>query len=284
MSWSHCNLQRTVRGFAPAKVNLTLHVTGRRPDGYHLLDSLVAFADVGDRLTSSLASDLWLDVEGPFAEGVPTDARNLVWQAAELVDHTKGARIRLEKHLPHAAGIGGGSSDAAAALRMLTRLWDEKMPRDPAILGADVPVCLLRKAARMRGIGEDVAPVTLPPLPAVLVNPGVAVPTAQVFAALDTPFRSQMPASLPEFLNAHAAADWIAAQRNDLEAPARSLAPEIDTALDALISAPACLMARMSGSGATCFGLFADRATAEGAAHWIRDRHPKWWVMPTVLT
>ncbi|MGR3493147.1 MAG: 4-(cytidine 5'-diphospho)-2-C-methyl-D-erythritol kinase [Shimia sp.] len=277
-------MQRTVRGFAPAKINLTLHVVGRRPDGYHLLDSLVAFADIGDRLMASIASGLWLDVEGPFAEGVPTDARNLVWQAAELVDRTKGARIRLEKMLPHAAGIGGGSSDAAATIKMLTRLWNERPPRDPSIIGADVPVCLHRKAARMRGVGEEVSPVTLPPLPAVLVNPGVSVSTPDVFRALATPFNSQMPAQLPQFLNAHAAADWIAAQRNDLEAPARTLAPEIETVLDALALAPSCLMARMSGSGATCFGLFADRATAEGAAQWIAERHPGWWVEPTTLT
>ncbi|UYV38437.1 4-(cytidine 5'-diphospho)-2-C-methyl-D-erythritol kinase [Rhodobacteraceae bacterium D3-12] len=269
------------RGFAPAKVNLSLHVTGQRDDGLHLLDSLVAFADVGDHLTISPATASTLCVDGPMAAGVPQDARNLVLKAAAWMGET--AAFTLEKHLPAAAGIGGGSSDAAAALRLLADLTGRPIPHGSEALGADVPVCLAPKATRMRGIGEALAPVALPPLPAVLVNPGVEVPTGAVFSALPTKENPPMPADLPRLSNPVQAADWLASQRNDLEAPAIAFAPVIGTLLDVLKAQPKLCLARMSGSGATCFGLFETQSAAENAANKIRAAFPAWWVVATKL-
>ena len=275
---------------APAKVNLALHVTGRRADGYHLLDSIVAFADVGDRLRFEAAGDLSLSVTGPFAAGVPTDGANLILKAAALMKAGgQGARIALEKHLPHGGGIGGGSSDAAATLRALSRLWQVPLP-DPSqvlALGADLPVCLAAPGPqRMRGIGEDLAP--LPPLPEVfltLVNPGVAVPTGQVFARLaegagtDNPCLVAPPPA-PDF---DAFTGWLAAQRNDLEGPAAIIAPVIAEALAALRAVPDCRLARMSGSGSTVFGLFDSARRAERAAANVAAARPGWWVRATRL-
>ncbi len=178
-----------IEAFAPAKVNLALHVTGRRSDGYHLLDSVVVFADVGDQLRIDAAEELSLSVTGPFADGVPTDASNLVLRAAALMAPSgQGARIALEKHLPHAGGIGGGSSDAAATIKSLARLWEAVLPDAASVLklGADVPVCLKAPAPqRMQGIGEELTPLpVLPECCVVLVNPGISVPTAQVFSRL----------------------------------------------------------------------------------------------------
>ncbi len=252
-------------GFAPAKLNLTLHVTGQRADGYHLLDSLVVFADVGDRLTYASGAELRLSVTGAFAEGVPTDARNLVWQAAELCGWT--GHISLEKNLPHGAGIGGGSSDAAAVLRDLGGPLSRA-----AELGADVPVCLSFVPQRMRGIGEvlDAAPA-VPALDLVLVNPGVHVPTPEVFTALQQKENAPMEQIFPggDFPG------WLAAQRNDLQAPAVACAPQITEALAALNDAQ---LVRMSGSGATCFGIYGDVASARAAADQIAKAHPNWWV------
>ncbi len=267
-----------VREFAPAKINLTLHVTGRRGDGLHLLDSLVVFADIGDRVTVTPAPEVRLAVSGPMAAGVPVDGRNLAARAADLMGLS--AAIDLEKQLPAAAGIGGGSSDAAATIRALRRCFDVAAP-NVAGLGADLPVCLLARSARMRGIGEDLTPVAVPPLPAVLVNPGVAVPTPQVFAALQHRDGAPMP-DLPRFGDVVDCAGWLAGQRNDLEAPARALVPEIGEVLAALKQAGA-LLARMSGSGATCFGLFPDRQAAVRAAAGIEQAVPGWWVRSTLL-
>jgi len=274
----------TVEAFAPAKINLTLHVTGQRADGYHLLDSLVIFADAGDRLSFAAAEGLHLNVTGPRAQGVPTDARNLVLKAAALFDGARepgtGAAITLDKHLPAAAGIGGGSSDAAAALRGLARLWDLPLPTGEAVLalGADVPVCIVPRAVRMRGVGEEIAPApAMPELGLVLANPGIEVPTPAVFAALARKDNAPMP-PLPGWADAGTLAQWLAGQRNDLEAPARALAPVIDTVLNALAQGPGCLLARMSGSGATCFGLHATRAEAETAARHLAEAFPDWWV------
>ena len=270
-----------VEGFAPAKVNLALHVTGRRDDGYHLLDSLVVFADVGDRLTAAPDAVLSLAVTGPRAAGVPVDAGNLVLRAAALLGHGRGARIVLEKHLPAAAGIGGGSSDAAAALRMLARLWGVALPDPAAVLtlGADVPVCLHARPARMRGIGESLTPLPdLPPFWMVLVNPGVPVPTGPVFAALARRDNAPLPPSLPRLADAVALANWLGACRNDLEPPARALVPAVGQALAALAGQPGCLLARMSGSGATCFGLFATASGAAAAAAALKAAAPGWWV------
>jgi 4-diphosphocytidyl-2-C-methyl-D-erythritol kinase len=262
------------RIFAPAKINLCLHVTGQRPDGYHLLESLVAFADVGDWVTLEPASAPSLTVTGPRAAGVPEDGTNLCLRAAGGV----GVAITLEKHLPAAAGIGGGSADAAAVLRGLAELG-LSADVDPAKLGADVPVCMLSSAAVMGGVGETVQPVALPPLNAVLVNPGIAVPTAMVFAELIT---KQNPAMqpVPDAADAGTLTHWLGTQRNDLEPPARAGTPEIDAVLAALDDA---ILARMSGSGATCFGIYADAPTASAAAARIRQANAGWWVKATTL-
>ncbi|TCP62760.1 4-diphosphocytidyl-2-C-methyl-D-erythritol kinase [Rhodovulum bhavnagarense] len=271
----------TIRVFAPAKINLTLHVTGQRPDGYHLLDSLVIFADAGDRLTFRPAADLSLTVTGPRAEGVPTDGRNLVLKAAALFEGEQGAAITLDKHLPAAAGIGGGSSDAAAALRGLSALWHQPLPDPDAVLslGADVPVCLHPRAMRMRGVGEDILPGPVLPdrMGILLVNPGVEVSTPAVFKALSRKENPSMPHP-PGWSSAAVMAHWLAEQRNDLEPPARRLAPVIREVLDAIAATEGCLLARMSGSGATCFGLYDSRAEAEAAARIIAPAAPHWWV------
>ncbi|MBW6505149.1 MAG: 4-(cytidine 5'-diphospho)-2-C-methyl-D-erythritol kinase [Rhodobacteraceae bacterium] len=270
---------------APAKVNLTLHVIGQRADGYHLLDSLVVFTALGDRLRFAPAPDLRLDVTGPLAAGVPADHTNLVLRAAKMMG-AGGAAITLEKHLPMAAGVGGGSSDAAATLRGLARLWARALPETPAIarLGADLPVCLAPRPRRMGGIGEDLAEVPqLPPFWMVLVNPGVALATPSVFAALNDKTGRPMPQTLPRCGSASELATFLRIQRNDLEAPAQRLAPVIGTVLAALSGQSGCLLARMSGSGATCFGLFADPLYAAAAARAIGAAERSWWVRDTGL-
>lgn len=267
-------------GFAPAKVNLSLHVTGQRADGYHLLDSLVVFADVGDRLTAEAADALSLQVKGPRAEGVPNGPENLVLRAARLLDPDRGARLVLDKHLPAAAGIGGGSSDAAAALRVLARLWDLPLPaaEATAVLGADVPVCLDARPRRMAGIGDLLSEVPpLPPAWLVLVNPGVAVSTPAVFRALASKDGAPMP-EVPACADAATFAAFLLGLRNDLEPPARTLQPQVSEVLAALGAQTGCLLARMSGSGATCFGLFAAEAPARGAAAALAAAAAGWWV------
>lgn len=288
MPWPPAVAEAAEPGFAPAKVNLALHVTGRRADGYHLLDSLVVFADRGDLVRASPAGDLSLEVEGPFAAGVPVDGRNLVLQAARMLAGRHGtcggARLRLTKALPHAAGIGGGSADAAAALRVLARLWgvDCPGPDDPGVLalGADVPVCLAApRPRRMRGIGEQTAPVPeLPPAALVLVNPRVDVPTPAVFARLERRENPPLQA-IPAGMDYAAFLGWLGAQRNDLGPPAEALAPEVATAMADLRAAPGVDHAVMSGSGATCVGVAADLAAAGRAAGAISRRHPDWWVV-----
>ncbi len=269
-----------VEAQAPAKINLTLHVTGRRPDGYHLLDSLVVFADLGDVLRVAPAESASLRVTGPMAAGVPAGPENLVLRAAALMG--VAAEVELEKHLPAAAGIGGGSSDAAATLRALAELTGRPPPAEVARLGADVPVCLAARPARMRGIGERVDPVSgLPDLAAVLVNPGAAVSTPEVFSRLERRENPPMPEPLPRWETVADLVRWLVTQRNDLEAAARALAPEIGMALAALAAMPGCGLARMSGSGATCFGLFPDRAAAGAAAAALA--RPGWWVRAVTL-
>lgn len=266
--------------FAPAKVNLTLHVTGQRKDGYHLLDSLVVFADVGDRVTVMAADDTSLEVSGPMAAGVPTDGSNLVLKAAALYDQP--VRILLSKYLPSAAGIGGGSADAAATVLALAELTGDTRLPDVSVLGADTRVCLMRQAARMSGIGEVVAPVIgLPPLFAVLANPGVDVPTPAVFKALSHKQNRSMPKRLPQGQKLPAFVKWLADQRNDLQAPAIAQAPVIGDCLAALSALPGARLARMSGSGATCFALFDSRDAARAQAKKLADQHPVWWVTDT---
>jgi 4-diphosphocytidyl-2-C-methyl-D-erythritol kinase len=275
-----------IRVFAPAKINLSLHVIGRRKDGYHLLDSLVVFASVGDEITAKSAPTLTFGIEGAKAGGVPMDESNLVLQAASLFPDPKGAMLLLNKELPASAGIGGGSTDAAATLKALSRLWHTDMPSDSDILklGADVPVCLKGEATRMRGVGGHLTRVPpLPPIFAVLVNPGVAVPTPAVFAALSDPTNTPMPDQFPRFENTVDFAKWLGTQRNDLEVPASMVAPIIPTVLSELWGCDGCLLARMSGSGATCFGLFSSPEGAERAAAMLRVENPDWWVVDTRL-
>ncbi|WP_370541691.1 4-(cytidine 5'-diphospho)-2-C-methyl-D-erythritol kinase [Actibacterium sp. 188UL27-1] len=276
-----------MRAFAPAKINLTLHVTGQRDDGYHLLDSLVAFADIGDQITARAAPGLSLAVDGPFRDGIPIDGGNLVLRAAMTMGDGPGAMLTLDKHLPAAAGVGGGSSDAAATLRALSRLWDKPLPPPDQImaLGADVPVCLNPCVTRMQGIGEVLfdAP-TLPPVWAVLVNPRIEVQTPAVFAALTSKQNAPMPTDLPNWETATDLAAWLDTQRNDLEPPARTIQPVIGDVLAALRLQPGCLTARMSGSGATCFGLFTDEVAAKVAQIGLCANQRQWWAQAAKLS
>jgi 4-diphosphocytidyl-2-C-methyl-D-erythritol kinase len=278
---------------APAKINLFLHVTSRRQDGYHELESLVVFARdaaAADQLRVSPADDLSLEIDGPFAASLAGDADNLVLRAARLLqgEAKRGAKLHLSKTLPVASGIGGGSADAAAALRLLNQHW--QLGHDAAALaklglrlGADLPVCLGGVPSMMRGIGEQLEPVHgLPPAWLVLANPGVALPTAEVFKALNGatgPAQGlpRMPGSAADL------AILLRQRRNDLEAPARFLAPAIDPVLAALKAQSGCLLARLSGSGATCFGLFAESRLAEHAARLMARAYPSWWVAATMI-
>lgn len=266
---------------AYAKVNLCLHVTGQRADGYHLLDSLVVFAGAGDRVTVAPGQGLTLHIEGPEAAGLASDTDNLVLRAARTMGVTDAA-LTLWKALPVASGIGGGSADAAAALRAVSRWQGRPLPSaaDVLALGADVPVCLAGKPARMTGIGDQLA--ALPALPAlwcVLVNPRVPVPTPQVFAALASRQNPPLPDLPPDALASAATfAGWLsAATRNDLVAPALTVAPILARVQSALAATAGCLMARMSGSGGTHFGLFALQEEAKAAAQDLRSAHPDWW-------
>ena len=277
--------------FARAKLNLDLLVTGRTETGYHELDSIVVFADVADRLTFTPAEALGLRLTGPFAAslaaGSADQGDNLVLRAARRLGEAAGrvpsVEITLEKNLPVASGIGGGSADAAATLRGLARFLGLDWPTQALMefgleLGADVPVCVYARPARLRGIGERLDPVRgLPELPLVLVNPGVPVATAAVFRALDLPTEAFRRPVLPAHPSLGRFAVWLAQSRNELEPAARSLAPAIGDVLDRLRSIEDCLVARMSGSGATCFGLFADATKAAVAAATINAVEPGWW-------
>lgn len=278
--------------WAPAKVNLTLRVLGRRADGYHELDSIVAFADSGDQLTLAPGEALALSVSGPTAAAAGEGADNLVLKAAHhLASHVRDltlGRFALEKRLPVAAGLGGGSSDAAAALRLLARVNgiapdDERLYLAAAATGADVPVCLSPRARVMRGIGDKLSPpIALTPMPALLVNPGVAVPTRDVFQKLSagTAIASALHV---ESLDAPRIEEFIGKVGNDLEKPAVALQPVIADVLREVGVLAGCRLARMSGSGATCFGLFATGALAANAANTLRHAHPSWWVVATTL-
>jgi 4-diphosphocytidyl-2-C-methyl-D-erythritol kinase len=281
---------------APAKVNLTLRVLGRRADGYHEIESLVAFAGVGDRLSFAPGGALALTVSGPSAEEAGATADNLVLKAARaLADRlpTVGAgTFDLDKTLPVAAGLGGGSADAAAALRLLARA--NKLAADDPLLfaaaratGADVPVCLDPRTRLMRGIGEVLfGPFKLPPLQGVLVNPGVALATKAVFARWKPPETPLVPADLT-VLTAMSKRDqlvrFLLSQANDLESAAIALAPVVADVLLALSSQRHCELARMSGSGATCFAIFASAADAIKAAEAVHAEYPNWWVRATAL-
>ncbi|MFV0294954.1 MAG: 4-(cytidine 5'-diphospho)-2-C-methyl-D-erythritol kinase [Hyphomicrobiaceae bacterium] len=274
---------------APAKINLSLRVLGRRPDGYHELQSLVAFASIGDRLSHAGNEPFGLDISGPFSSAI-TPAGNLVLKAAEAVaaatPNIKIGRFHLQKNLPVASGIGGGSADAAAALRLLRGAtagtpsntdWQALAAR----LGADVPVCLHGTAAWMCGIGEHITRVpSLPTFWLLLVNPGVAISTADIFRGLGAPALTDIPAPPlpPSVATLTQLSDFMAANHNDLTAPASALNPVITDVLAALARLPGAMHARMSGSGATCFALFASESEAHAAQTSLMARHPQWWI------
>jgi 4-diphosphocytidyl-2-C-methyl-D-erythritol kinase len=284
-----------------AKVNLTLRVVGRRVDGYHELESVVAFADCADRLSLAPGSTLDLTMSGPLAQACGETSDNLVLKAARLlgerVPDMKVGSFTLDKVLPVAAGIGGGSADAAAALRLLAQLnglaLDDKRLLDVALqTGADVPVCLTSRACDMTGVGETLLPLSLPILPCVLVNPRVPVATREVFAALGLR-NGELRVGATDVMQATAwpeqgasVEEWVevlAASSNDLEAPAMRIQPAIGEVITALSATDGAWLARMSGSGATCFAIFENTAEAQRAAQKIQLDRPQWWVHAGVL-
>ena len=288
--------------YGRAKVNLTLQVIGRRVDGYHDLESVVAFADCADRLTLTAGPELSLKTTGPLAEACGETTDNLVLKAARLlaerVPDLKLGAFTLEKVLPVAAGIGGGSADAAAALRLLARLnglpLDDARMREVALAtGADVPVCLASHACDMTGVGETLLPLDLPDLPCVMVNPRVPVATKDVFEALGLR-NGELLVGATDVIRSPAwpkqgasIADWVEVLKrvsNDLEAPAMRSQPAIGEVLSALRSSDRILLARMSGSGATCFALYSNAADAGRAAQKLRTDHPQWWVHAGTLS
>jgi 4-diphosphocytidyl-2-C-methyl-D-erythritol kinase len=282
---------------APAKINLTLHVLGRRSDGYHELESLVAFTGSGDLLSLTPDAKLSLNVSGPTAVSVGADSDNLVLRAARnFAERVEGSRLgafQLVKYLPVAAGIGGGSSDAAAALRLLAKtnglgIEDSRLQAAACATGSDVPVCLAPSARMMRGAGETVGePLDLPPCPAVLINPGVPVETRAVFTRLGLePSERAANATHPKIaqgMECDQLCSVLTKGRNDLEDAACLDAPVIVDALAVLSSARGSRLARMSGSGATCFALFATRRAAVRAASVMRAQHPDWWIKTALL-
>ena len=273
---------------ASAKINLFLHVGERRADGFHPLQSLAVFTDRGDVLSIAAAPELSLTVDGPFAQGLAGEGDNLVLRAARTLGG-QGARLTLTKNLPVASGIGGGSADAAAALRGLNQLWGagkdaSALCEIAAALGSDIPVCVNSTPAFMEGRGEILrAPQSMPRIPMLLVNPGVAVPTKDVFAGLKE--RSGVEMALPRgrFGDTADLLRFLDTTRNDLEAPAVALQPVIADVLAAIRALPGALLARMSGSGATCFGIFADDDACARAGEVLRKSAPGWWIAPTFV-
>ena len=285
---------KTLTVFAPAKVNLYLHVTGRLDNGYHTLDSLIAFADAGDSIDIEPAPDFEFHVRGPYAKlfkpkeiDASPDSSNLAvqaaWSLARAAQKNLNVRITLTKNLPLASGLGGGSADAAAVIWGLCEWWNisrsaHYLPGLMAKLGADVPVCFPCKTARVRGIGDilDAAPL-VGETPIVLVNPGKHCSTAEVFTLFDAKYKEPM--ALPESLeNYKDLIAFLKTRDNDLQKPALEVAPEISSALKALESQKGCGFARMTGSGATCFGLFENEAQAQKAARGIAVKNKGWWV------
>lgn len=294
--------ERALIEYGRAKVNLTLRVVGRRADGYHDLESVVAFADCADRVTLTPGKELTLQIAGPMAQACGQVADNLVMKAATLlaarVPNLKLGALALEKILPVAAGIGGGSADAAAALRLLARLNglalnDAALAEVAVQTGADVPVCLASHACDMTGLGADLLPMNLPKLPCVLVSPCIPLATKDVFAALGLR-NGELLVGVADVIQAPSwpgdgasVADWIealSAVGNDLEQPATRIQPVIDEVTLALVSADGAKIARMSGSGATCFALFGSATEAQTAAQKIVGDHPNWWVHAGTLS
>lgn len=281
-----------IRIVAPAKLNLYLHVVGRRADGYHLLDSLIAFAAEHDVLSVRPAAKLSLRVSGPFAAALGKQKDNLVMRAARALAKrggiAAGAEIRLVKNIPIAAGLGGGSADCAAALHALAQLWQIAISADEMrelglTLGADVPVCLAGRAAFVGGIGEALDPVPhLPNAALVLVNPGRALSTARVFAQRKGGY-SQPGRFVEAVGDVGEFSRLLSGRANDLTEAAVRLVPEIGTVLERLAAAPGCRLARMAGSGASCFGLFAEMGAAERVADALASAETGWWVRPSLL-
>ncbi len=277
---------------APAKINLYLQVIGRRSDGYHLLDSLVAFTEKCDCLTATLADSLTLQVTGPFSGSLSEGQDdNLILRAARSLqnrfDIKKGAAVTLQKNLPISAGVGGGSADAAAILRILSELWqikldDSELSRIGLSIGADIPVCISGIPSRMSGIGETVVPVdALPNCAIVLINSGEAVPTSSVFAAHDGTFSTSKAWKAPS--NFDELVSFLKLQANDLADAARLVLPQISDVLGELRISDGCELARLSGSGGTCFGLFPDVTSARIAADNIQNTNPQWWSVATTF-
>ncbi|MEP0942718.1 MAG: 4-(cytidine 5'-diphospho)-2-C-methyl-D-erythritol kinase [Rhizobiaceae bacterium] len=277
---------------ARAKINLALHVTDQRSDGFHMLDTLVTFADVGDTLSFEPATKLSLTIDGPEADQLPGDENNLVLRAAETLRRhcgrsDLGATIHLTKNLPVASGIGGGSADAAAAMMGLNQLWDLQLSKAHMMqislpLGADIPMCISSVPAQITGIGEVINKLPIPPLNLVLVNPRAPLSTPDVFRQLETKKNS----ALGELQRYEYRSDrfWInhlLHQRNDLQQAACALEPKVADCLAVLERNPDCMIARMSGSGATCFGIFENPGEAAFAAHRLRHEFKDWWIMPT---
>lgn len=270
---------------ARAKINLFLHVRGVRAEGYHTLESFAVFPSVGDHLEAEPAGALSLAIDGPFGGALSSGADNLVIGAANALaarlDGAQGAALRLVKSLPIASGIGGGSADAAAALRLLSRLWGGEADLDEIAfsLGADAPVCLAQAPAMMGGVGERLAPApAFPKFWLVLANPLTPLSTGQVFSALERKENPAGPRAPLAFRDLDHLVSWLAVQRNDLEAPARGLRPVIGRVLSAFVWDKTCLLARMSGSGATCFGIFKTEVDALRAADRLRGAEPGWWI------
>ncbi|MDP2620349.1 MAG: 4-(cytidine 5'-diphospho)-2-C-methyl-D-erythritol kinase [Hyphomicrobiales bacterium] len=276
---------------ARAKLNLALHVLARRSDGYHRIDTVVVFAEIADGLAARPAPALMLELDGPFASAAPAGEANLVLRAARMLQAEKrtsgGAHLALTKNLAVEAGIGGGSADAAAALRLLDRMWGcdlgiAGLARIGARLGADVPMCLYSRSLRAGGVGEDIAPLAgLPRFDLVLVNPGGRLSTADIFAALPDREGGGIGEVPRRFKDVADLAAFLGSLRNDLQATACARVPEIAAIVRELAARPGCLMARMSGSGPTVFGIFATAADASRAAGEMKARHSDWWVAAT---
>lgn len=277
---------------ARAKINLDLLITGRREDDYHLLDSLVVFADYGDEISVRPAENMTLNITGPFAAGLDGEGDNIILRAARLLKDKfniqQGANIKLVKNLPVSSGIGGGSADAAATLHALAELWSIEggipdLGALPLSLGADVPVCMVSKTLQMRGVGEFLRPIAFDfPLYLLLVNPGVSVSTAAIFRARATRKAGFSPGRvLPDHIaTLDQLRDIISSAGNDLEQDAFGAAPEIELALGQIRQGDGCVVSGMSGSGATCYGVFADLEAAHSQAGLISSSFPGWWVKP----